>query len=136
MCHRIIIYSMILSGRTSVWAAFLHLTQRLRRLQKLRGVMLLSEVLKMAMTQMFGGAGGHLFRRERQPHAIARAMLKNAPIVILDEATAYIDPENEAVVQQAVSKLVAGKTLIIIAHRLSTITDSDTIVVMKDGLYF
>ena len=60
-------------------------------------------------------------------------MLKNAPIVILDEATAYIDPENEAVVQAAVSKLVAGKTLIIIAHRLSTITDSDMIVVMKDG---
>ena len=61
-------------------------------------------------------------------------MLKNAPIVILDEATAYIDPENEAVVQEAVSKLVAGKTLIIIAHRLSTITDSDQIVVMKDGV--
>ena len=80
-----------------------------------------------------GGAGGHLSGGERQRIAIARAMLKNAPIVILDEATAYIDPENEAIVQQAVSKLVAGKTLIIIAHRLSTITDSDTIVVMKDG---
>lgn len=80
-----------------------------------------------------GGAGGHLSGGERQRIAIARAMLKNAPIVILDEATAYIDPENEAVVQQAVSKLVAGKTLIIIAHRLSTITDSDQIVVMKDG---
>lgn len=81
-----------------------------------------------------GGAGGHLSGRERQRIAIARAMLKNAPIVILDEATAYIDPENEAVVQEAVSKLVAGKTLIIIAHRLSTITDSDQIVVMKDGV--
>lgn len=80
-----------------------------------------------------GGTGGHLSGGERQRIAIARAMLKNAPIVILDEATAYIDPENEAVVQQAVSKLVAGKTLIIIAHRLSTITDSDQIVVMKDG---
>ena len=80
-----------------------------------------------------GGAGGHLSGGERQRIAIARAMLKNAPIVILDEATAYIDPENEAVVQQAVSKLVADKTLIIIAHRLSTITDSDQIVVMKDG---
>ena len=73
-----------------------------------------------------GGAGGHLSGGERQRIAIARAMLKNAPIVILDEATAYIDPENEAIVQQAVSKLVAGKTL-------STITDSDNIVVMKDG---
>ena len=81
-----------------------------------------------------GGAGGHLSGGERQRIAIARAMLKNAPIVILDEATAYIDPENEAVVQEAVSKLVAGKTLIIIAHRLSTITDSDQIVVMKDGV--
>ena len=80
-----------------------------------------------------GGAGGHLSGGERQRIAIARAMMKNAPIIILDEATAYIDPENEAVVQQAVSKLVAGKTLIIIAHRLSTITDSDQIVVMKDG---
>ena len=81
-----------------------------------------------------GGAGGHLSGGERQRIAIARAMLKYAPIVILDEATAYIDPENEAVVQEAVSKLVAGKTLIIIAHRLSTITDSDQIVVMKDGV--
>ena len=81
-----------------------------------------------------GGAGGHLSGGERQRIAIARAMLKNAPIVILDEATAYIDPENEAVVQEAVSKLVAGKTLIIIAHRLSAITDSDQIVVMKDGV--
>ena len=81
-----------------------------------------------------GGAGGHLSGGERQRIAIARAMLKNAPIVILDEATAYIDPENEAVVQEAVSKLVAGKTLIIIAHRLSTITDSDQIVVVKDGV--
>ena len=80
-----------------------------------------------------GGAGGHLSGGERQRIAIARAMLKNAPIIILDEATAYIDPENEAVVQQAVSKLVAGKTLIIIAHRLSTITDSDQFVVMKEG---
>ena len=80
-----------------------------------------------------GSAGGHLSGGERQRIAIARAMLKDAPIVILDEATAYIDPENEALIQKAVSKLVDGKTLIIIAHRLSTITDSDNIVVMKDG---
>lgn len=80
-----------------------------------------------------GGAGGHLSGGERQRITIARAMLKNAPIVILDEATAYIDPENEAVIQKAVAKLVRGKTLIVIAHRLSTITDSDQIVVMKVG---
>ena len=52
-------------------------------------------------------------------------MLKNAPVVILDEATAYIDPENEAVIQQAVARLVEGKTVIVIAHRLSTITDAN-----------
>lgn len=80
-----------------------------------------------------GGAGGHLSGGERQRIAIARAMLKNAPIVILDEATAYTDPENEAVIQAAVSKLVEGKTLIVIAHRLSTITDSDNIVVIENG---
>ncbi|HHV11983.1 MAG TPA: ABC transporter ATP-binding protein [Clostridiales bacterium] len=80
-----------------------------------------------------GGAGGHLSGGERQRIAIARAMLKNAPIVILDEATAYTDPENEAVIQSAVAKLVQGKTLLVIAHRLSTITDSDKIVVVNHG---
>ncbi len=60
-------------------------------------------------------------------------MLKDAPIVILDEATAYIDPENEAIVQKAVAKLVKGKTVIVIAHRLSTITDADQIFVVADG---
>ena len=80
-----------------------------------------------------GGAGGHLSGGERQRISIARAMLKNAPIIILDEATAYTDPQNEAVIQEAVSKLVKGKTLIIVAHRLSTITDSDKIIVVKEG---
>ena len=60
-------------------------------------------------------------------------MLKNAPVVILDEATAYTDPENEALVQQSVAKLVQGKTLIVIAHRLSTIQDADKIFVVNDG---
>src|SRR5699024_11162100 len=68
-----------------------------------------------------GSAGSHLSGGERQRIAIARAMLKNAPVVILDEATAYIDPENEALVQKAISALTVGKTLIVIAHRLSTI---------------
>lgn len=80
-----------------------------------------------------GGAGGHLSGGERQRVSIARAMLKDAPIIILDEATAYTDPENEAVIQEAVSKLVRGKTLIVVAHRLSTVTDSDKIVVVKQG---
>ena len=80
-----------------------------------------------------GGAGGHLSGGERQRICIARAMLKNAPVVILDEATAYTDPENEAIVQQSVAKLVQGKTLIVIAHRLSTIQDADRIFVINDG---
>lgn len=80
-----------------------------------------------------GSAGGHLSGGERQRIAIARAMLRNATIVILDEATAYTDPENEAVIQEAVSKLTRGKTLIVIAHRLSTIIDSDKIVVIQNG---
>ncbi len=80
-----------------------------------------------------GGAGGHLSGGERQRISIARAMLKNAPIIILDEATAYTDPENEALVQKSVAKLVVGKTLIVIAHRLSTIVSSDQIIVINDG---
>jgi ATP-binding cassette subfamily B protein IrtA len=80
-----------------------------------------------------GGAGSHLSGGERQRIAIARAMLKNAPIVILDEATTYTDPENEAVIQTAVARLVEGKTLIVIAHRLSTVTDSDKIAVIENG---
>ena len=80
-----------------------------------------------------GSGGSHLSGGERQRIAIARAMLKDAPIVILDEATAYIDPENEAIIQRAVARLITGKTVIIIAHRLSTITDADTIFLIADG---
>ena len=80
-----------------------------------------------------GGGGAHLSGGERQRIAIARAMLKDAPIVVLDEATAYIDPEKEAVIQRAVAKLVENKTVIVIAHRLSTITGADNIAVVNDG---
>ena len=80
-----------------------------------------------------GGAGGHLSGGERQRISIARAMLKNAPVIILDEATAYTDPENEALVQTSVAKLVQGKTLLVIAHRLSTIASADQIIVISDG---
>lgn len=82
---------------------------------------------------LVGSSGGHLSGGERQRISIARAMLKSAPIVILDEATAYTDPENEAVIQRSVSKLTAGKTLIVIAHRLSTVTDADRIYVVNNG---
>ena len=60
-------------------------------------------------------------------------MLKDAPVVILDEATSYTDPENEAVIQSALAQLVQGKTLLVIAHRLSTITDADQIIVVNQG---
>ncbi len=89
--------------------------------------------LEKGYDTLVGSGGAHLSGGERQRIAIARAMLKNAPVVILDEATAYIDPENEAVIQKAVAKLVKGKTVMVIAHRLSTITDADKIVVIKDG---
>mgnify|MGYP001652509768 FL=1 len=80
-----------------------------------------------------GSAGARLSGGERQRIAIARAVLKDAPIVILDEATAFTDPENEAAIQASISGLVAGKTLIIIAHHLSTIVGADKIVVMNHG---
>ena len=82
---------------------------------------------------MCGASGGHLSGGERQRISIARAMLKDAPIVILDEATSYTDPENEAVIQSALALLVRGKTLIVIAHRLSTIADADRIIVVNKG---
>ena len=78
-------------------------------------------------------SGGHLSGGERQRISIARAMLKDAPIVILDEATSYTDPENEAIIQSALAHLVRGKTVLVIAHRLSTIADADQIIVVNQG---
>lgn len=80
-----------------------------------------------------GDAGERLSGGERQRIAIARAILKNAPIVILDEATAFTDPENEDKLQQSIDRLTQGKTLIVIAHRLSTIMYADQILVLEDG---
>lgn len=91
------------------------------------------EALEHGYQTMAGDAGGKLSGGERQRITIARAMMKNASVVILDEATAYADPENEAIVQKAINKLVQGKTLIVIAHRLSTIKNADKIVVMESG---
>ena len=90
--------------------------------------------LENGFDTIVGGSGAHLSGGERQRIAIARAMMKDAPIVILDEATAYTDPENEAIIQQSVAKLVKGKTLIVIAHRLSTVSDADKLYVIKNGL--
>lgn len=80
-----------------------------------------------------GSSGSHVSGGERQRISIARAMLKNAPIVIFDEATSYIDPENEVVIKKALSKLVENKTVIVIAHRLSTITDAKQIFLIEKG---
>ncbi len=89
--------------------------------------------LEQGYQTICGSSGGHLSGGERQRISIARAMLKNAPIVILDEATSYTDPENESVIQASLAKLVQGKTLLMIAHRLSTIADADQILVVQDG---
>ena len=80
-----------------------------------------------------GEAGKRLSGGEKQRIAIARMMLKNAPVVILDEATAFTDPENEDKIQRSIAALTKGKTLLVIAHRLSTIKNADNIVVLKNG---
>jgi ATP-binding cassette subfamily B protein len=90
--------------------------------------------LEKGFDTIVGGSGAHLSGGERQRIAIARAMMKDSPIVILDEATAYTDPENEAIIQKSVAQLVKGKTLIVIAHRLSTVKDADKLYVIKDGV--
>ena len=88
----------------------------------------LPEGYKTVVADSIGLSGG-----EKQRIAIARAILKNAPIVVLDEATAYADAENEAKIQEAFSRLSKGKTVIMIAHRLKTIQNADNILVMKEG---
>ncbi len=80
-----------------------------------------------------GEAGKRLSGGEKQRIAIARAILKDAPIILLDEATASIDPENEHLIQHAISALTRGKTIITIAHRLATIQNADQILVVDDG---
>ena len=82
---------------------------------------------------IIGSKGVYVSGGESQRLSIARAFLKNSPILILDEATAFADPDNEVLVQKAFEKLSKNKTVIMIAHRLSTITDADCIYVLKDG---
>ncbi len=91
------------------------------------------EKLPQGMDTVIGADGVYLSGGEAQRIAIARVMLKNAPILILDEATAFADPDNEVQVQKAFSALSKGKTVIMIAHRLSTVVDADCIYVLKDG---
>ena len=82
---------------------------------------------------MIGSEGVYLSGGEAQRIAIARAVLKNSPIIILDEATAFADPDNEAKVQAAFNELARGKTVIMIAHRLSTVVNADRIFVLREG---
>lgn len=82
---------------------------------------------------VIGGKGIYLSGGEQQRIAIARVMLKNAPVLVLDEATAFADPENEAAVQRAFERLAKGRTVIMIAHRLTTVQNADRIYVLKDG---
>ena len=82
---------------------------------------------------VIGSTGVHLSGGERQRIAIARAIVKDAPIIVLDEATAFSDPENEYLIQKAFEKLIQNKTVVMIAHRLSTIRNADQILVMEKG---
>ena len=82
---------------------------------------------------IIGESGATISGGERQRLSIARAMLKDAPIIILDEATAIVDPENEAELQEAVKALTAGKTLVMIAHRMKTVQEADQILVLDQG---
>ena len=91
------------------------------------------EKLPQGMDTMIGTEGTYLSGGEQQRIALARAILKDAPIVVLDEATAFADPENEALIQKAFAKLTKDRTVIMIAHRLSTVVGADQILVLDKG---
>ena len=92
-----------------------------------------AEKLPDRWNTMIGENGSELSGGERQRISIARAFLKNAPIILLDEATASLDVENETMIQEALSKLIRDKTVLIIAHRMRTVAGADKIVVLSDG---
>ena len=92
------------------------------------------EKLPEGMDTVIGSEGTYLSGGEQQRIALARAILKNAPIVVLDEATAFADPENEVLIQKAFAELTKGKTVIMIAHRLSTVVGADKIIVLDNGI--
>lgn len=91
------------------------------------------EKLPEGIDTVIGSEGTYLSGGEQQRIALARAVLKDAPIVVLDEATAFADPENEVLIQKAFATLTKGKTVIMIAHRLSTVTGADKIIVLDGG---
>jgi ATP-binding cassette subfamily B protein len=89
--------------------------------------------LPEGMDTLIGAQGTYLSGGEQQRIALARAILKNAPIIVLDEATAFADPENEMLIQKAFTKLMKGRTVLMIAHRLSTVVGSEKIIVLDEG---
>ena len=99
----------------------------------LRGISALDDRMPEGYQTMLGENGATLSGGGRQRISIARAILKDAPIVIQDEAMASIDPENEHLIQQAISRLALGKTVLVIAHRLATIEQADQILVVDQG---
>jgi len=92
-----------------------------------------AEKLADGWDTMIGENGSELSGGERQRISIARAFLKDAPIILLDEATASLDVDNETMIQESLSRLIKDKTVMIIAHRMRTVADADKIVVLKDG---
>lgn len=101
---------------------------------KLANCMQFIEKLPDKWNTMIGENGSELSGGERQRMSIARAFLKDAPIILMDEATASLDVDNESVIQEAISKLIKDKTVLIIAHRMRTVDGADKIVVLKDGV--
>lgn len=91
------------------------------------------EPVSSTLDRIHAAAEAEFLEKGYQGASIARAILKDAPIIILDEATASVDPENEHLIQQAISELTRGKTIITIAHRLATIRNADQILVVEDG---
>ena len=91
------------------------------------------EKLPNGVDTIIGSKGIYLSGGEQQRIAIARMILKDAPVIVLDEATAFADPENEALVQKSFEALAKGKTLIMIAHRLTTVQNADNIIVLDNG---
>lgn len=89
--------------------------------------------LPEGLDTQIGTEGTYLSGGEQQRIALARAILKDAPIVVLDEATAFADPENEVLIQKALAALTKGRTVIMIAHRLSTVVGADKIIVLEEG---
>ena len=107
--------------------------EEVQKALKVGQCMVIIEKLPEGMDTVIGSEGTYLSGGEQQRIALAQAILKDAPIVVLDEATAFADPENEVLIQKAFAELTKGKTVIMIAHRLSTVVGADKIIVLDGG---